>query len=104
MKNVRITFPEQKHPFCFKTKWQVDIPNLDPTTYPLRDRKCSNTSIYLFTNFDSQAKVWQTIGPIASSSSRTVRHRRNMDSKSSRALAWSSSKNASKAYSSSEIP
>ena len=83
---MRIKFPEQKHLDCFKTKWQVDIPNLDPTTYQLRDWKSSNTSVYLFTNFDSQAKVPQAIGPTVSSSTTTVRHRRTMNSKSSRAL------------------
>ena len=95
IKNMRIKFPEQKHLVCFKTKRQADIQSPDPTTYQLRDRKSSNTAVYLFTNFDSQAKVPQAIGPTVSGSTRTVQQRRTMDSKSSRALARSSSQSTS---------
>ena len=61
IKNMRIKFPELKHLVCFKTKRQVDIQSPDPTTLQLRDRKPSNTAVYLFTDFDSQAKVPRAI-------------------------------------------
>ncbi|TKC50040.1 hypothetical protein EI555_016093, partial [Monodon monoceros] len=64
-----------------------------------RGPKSSSTSVYLFTDFDSHAKVPQVTEPP------TVLHRRTMDSKGGRPLAWSSNKSTSKqGYSSSGSP
>ncbi|CAK6432480.1 unnamed protein product [Pipistrellus nathusii] len=87
-----------------------NIKNPDPAVYQLRSPKSSNTSVCLFTDFDSKiTNVTQEPGVFGSSS--TALDMRVMGSKSNGALRWSASSYFScestfngSFYSSSEIP
>ncbi|XP_052589235.1 T cell receptor alpha chain MC.7.G5-like [Peromyscus californicus insignis] len=83
-----------------------------PAVYQLRDPKSKNSSICLFTDFDSQINVSKDMASEVFISDKTVLDMRSMDSKSNGAIAWSNQnsfncKDAFKenaSYPSSDIP
>lgn len=104
MKNAGESHSLSKNTFSVLNKWQVDILNLDPTTHPLKRPEVQQHLHLPFHQFGFSSQSAANHRPTASSSSRTVRHRKSIDSKSSRALAWSSSKKRLQGLFSSEIP
>ncbi|XP_057399683.1 T cell receptor alpha chain MC.7.G5-like [Balaenoptera acutorostrata] len=68
-----------------------DIQNPDPAVYQLRRPKSSNTSVCLYTDFESQANVSQvTRRPMVYSSDSTVLDMGAVGSKSNGVVAWDS--------------
>ncbi|TKC39483.1 hypothetical protein EI555_021412 [Monodon monoceros] len=68
----------------------TDIQNPDPAVYQLRSPKSSNTSVCLYTDFESQANVSQVTRPVVFSSDSTVLDMGALGSKSNGVVAWSS--------------
>uniref|UniRef100_G3U6X3 T cell receptor alpha constant n=1 Tax=Loxodonta africana TaxID=9785 RepID=G3U6X3_LOXAF len=66
-----------------------DIQDPNPSVYQLRGSKSSNTSVCLFTDFDSKANVSHGSDPGVFGSGQTVVDMKSTDSKSNGALAWS---------------
>ncbi|KAB0401875.1 hypothetical protein E2I00_001744, partial [Balaenoptera physalus] len=66
------------------------IQNPDPAVYQLRSSKSSNTSVCLFTDFESQANVSQVTRPVVYSSDSTVLDMGALGSKSNGVVAWDS--------------
>ncbi|XP_054433763.1 T cell receptor alpha chain MC.7.G5-like [Pteronotus mesoamericanus] len=66
-----------------------NIKNPDPAVYQLRSPKSSNTSVCLFTDFDSQTNVSQATGSTVSHSDSTVLDMKHINSKSYGTLLWS---------------
>lgn len=89
-----------------------NIQDPKPAVYELRDPKSKNSSICLFTDFDSKVNVSKDMASEVFISDKTVLDMRSMDSKSNGAIAWSDQngfncqdvfkENAS--YTSSDIP
>ncbi|XP_060002103.1 T cell receptor alpha chain MC.7.G5-like isoform X1 [Lagenorhynchus albirostris] len=67
-----------------------NIQNPDPAVYLLRSPKSSNTSVCLYTDFESQANVSQVTRPVVFSSDSTVLDMGALGSKSNGVVAWSS--------------
>uniref|UniRef100_A0A8D2ANZ1 T-cell receptor alpha chain constant domain-containing protein n=1 Tax=Sciurus vulgaris TaxID=55149 RepID=A0A8D2ANZ1_SCIVU len=77
--------PEKNCPFL-----STAIKDPDPTVYQLRDSKFRNTSVCLFTDFESPINETQgTKDSEVFISKNPVLDMRSMDSKSNGALAWS---------------
>uniref|UniRef100_G1NZZ6 T-cell receptor alpha chain constant domain-containing protein n=1 Tax=Myotis lucifugus TaxID=59463 RepID=G1NZZ6_MYOLU len=70
---------------------QPNIKDPDPAVYQLRSPTSSNTSVCLFTDFDSKVNVSQDPNSTVISSNSTALDMRAMDSKSNGALHWSDS-------------
>ncbi|XP_059129643.1 T cell receptor alpha chain MC.7.G5-like [Peromyscus eremicus] len=66
-----------------------NIQDPKPAVYQLRDPKSKNSSICLFTDFDSQINVSKDMASEVFISDKTVLDMRSMDSKSNGAIAWS---------------
>uniref|UniRef100_A0A8C9E6U0 T-cell receptor alpha chain constant domain-containing protein n=1 Tax=Phocoena sinus TaxID=42100 RepID=A0A8C9E6U0_PHOSS len=66
------------------------IQNPNPAVYQLRSPKSSNTSVCLYTDFESQANVSQVTRPVVFSSDSTVLDMGALGSKSNGVVAWSS--------------
>uniref|UniRef100_A0A8C0D2A0 T-cell receptor alpha chain constant domain-containing protein n=1 Tax=Balaenoptera musculus TaxID=9771 RepID=A0A8C0D2A0_BALMU len=62
--------------------------NPDPAVYQLRSSKSSNTSVCLYTDFESQANMSQVTGPMVYSSDSTVLDMGALGSKSNGVVAW----------------
>ncbi|XP_007449580.1 PREDICTED: uncharacterized protein LOC103079551 [Lipotes vexillifer] len=67
-----------------------NIQNPDPAVYQLRSPKSSNTSVCLYTDFESQANVSRVTRPVVFSSDSTVLDMGALGSKSNGVVAWSS--------------
>uniref|UniRef100_A0A8C9CEH0 Ig-like domain-containing protein n=1 Tax=Phocoena sinus TaxID=42100 RepID=A0A8C9CEH0_PHOSS len=67
-----------------------NIQNPNPAVYQLRSPKSSNTSVCLYTDFESQANVSQVTRPVVFSSDSTVLDMGALGSKSNGVVAWSS--------------
>uniref|UniRef100_A0A096N6U4 T cell receptor alpha constant n=1 Tax=Papio anubis TaxID=9555 RepID=A0A096N6U4_PAPAN len=81
----------QKVTFGNGTKLQVipNIQNPDPAVYQLRGSKSNDTSVCLFTDFDSVMNVSQSKDSDVHITDKTVLDMRSMDFKSNGAVAWS---------------
>lgn len=66
-----------------------NIQDPKPAVYELRDPKSKNSSICLFTDFDSKVNVSKDMASEVFISDKTVLDMRSMDSKSNGAIAWS---------------
>uniref|UniRef100_A0A8D2FCC0 T cell receptor alpha constant n=1 Tax=Theropithecus gelada TaxID=9565 RepID=A0A8D2FCC0_THEGE len=66
-----------------------DIQNPDPAVYQLRGSKSNDTSVCLFTDFDSVMNVSQSKDSDVHITDKTVLDMRSMDFKSNGAVAWS---------------
>uniref|UniRef100_A0A8C0D041 T-cell receptor alpha chain constant domain-containing protein n=1 Tax=Balaenoptera musculus TaxID=9771 RepID=A0A8C0D041_BALMU len=66
----------------------LNIQNPDPAVYQLRSSKSSNTSVCLYTDFESQANMSQVTGPMVYSSDSTVLDMGALGSKSNGVVAW----------------
>ncbi|XP_059769809.1 T cell receptor alpha chain MC.7.G5-like [Balaenoptera ricei] len=67
-----------------------NIQNPDPAVYQLRSSKSSNTSVCLYTDFESQTNVSQVTRPVVYSSDSTVLDMGALGSKSNGVVAWDS--------------
>uniref|UniRef100_F6Y6F8 T-cell receptor alpha chain constant domain-containing protein n=1 Tax=Callithrix jacchus TaxID=9483 RepID=F6Y6F8_CALJA len=82
------------------------IQNPDPAVYQLRDSKSSNSSVCLFTDFDSKMNVSESKESEVYITDKTVLDMRSTDSKSNGAVAWSSNSNfkCTDAFNGSSLP
>ncbi|KAF0877966.1 TCA protein, partial [Crocuta crocuta] len=69
--------------------WPTAIQNPDPAVYELKSSKSINTSVCLFTDFDSRDDVEQARESNMTRLASTVLDMKTMDSKSNGAVAWS---------------
>uniref|UniRef100_A0A286XFH0 T-cell receptor alpha chain constant domain-containing protein n=1 Tax=Cavia porcellus TaxID=10141 RepID=A0A286XFH0_CAVPO len=69
------------------------IENPEPAVYQLRDPKSRNTSVCLFTDFDSNVNLSESVLPGVPHTQPTVLNMKSLDSKSNAAVAWSSKSN-----------
>uniref|UniRef100_A0A8C9E6U5 Ig-like domain-containing protein n=1 Tax=Phocoena sinus TaxID=42100 RepID=A0A8C9E6U5_PHOSS len=76
--------------YTFWYRKTPDIQNPNPAVYQLRSPKSSNTSVCLYTDFESQANVSQVTRPVVFSSDSTVLDMGALGSKSNGVVAWSS--------------
>eukprot|EP00069_Balaena_mysticetus_P012054 bmy_21502T0 len=79
------------HPKAMPRADAPDIQNPDPAVYQLRSPKSSNTSVCLYTDFQSQANESQVTRPVVYSSDSTVLDMGAVGSKSNGVVAWGSS-------------
>ncbi|XP_065404687.1 T cell receptor alpha chain constant isoform X8 [Macaca fascicularis] len=68
---------------------EANIQNPDPAVYQLRGSKSNDTSVCLFTDFDSVMNVSQSKDSDVHITDKTVLDMRSMDFKSNGAVAWS---------------
>nr|XP_045253401.1 T cell receptor alpha chain constant isoform X1 [Macaca fascicularis] len=80
----RLTFGKGTHLIV-----QPYIQNPDPAVYQLRGSKSNDTSVCLFTDFDSVMNVSQSKDSDVHITDKTVLDMRSMDFKSNGAVAWS---------------
>ncbi|XP_066884910.1 T cell receptor alpha chain MC.7.G5-like [Kogia breviceps] len=69
---------------------EPNIQNPDPAVYLLRSPKSSNTSVCLYTDFESQANVSQVTTPVVFSSDSTMLDMGVLGSRSNGVVAWGS--------------
>ncbi|XP_045253402.1 T cell receptor alpha chain constant isoform X3 [Macaca fascicularis] len=74
---------------CNHSTISGNIQNPDPAVYQLRGSKSNDTSVCLFTDFDSVMNVSQSKDSDVHITDKTVLDMRSMDFKSNGAVAWS---------------
>ncbi|XP_029324891.1 immunoglobulin kappa light chain-like [Mus caroli] len=92
---------------------QPDIQNPEPAVYQLKDPRSRDSTLCLFTDFDSQINVPKTMESGTFITDKTVLDMKAMDSKSNGAIAWSNQtsftcqdafKETNATYPSSDVP